>query len=657
MNKNLQVILTSGLILFLELSLIRFLPAYILYFGFFTNFVLLASFFGIGLGFILTKIKYNLINFFPILLFCLIVLVKFFSIGVDLENNQIIFFKGETDDEPFSLPAFILLPLLYLIIASTFACLSQTLGRLFSESTRPVKTYTLDILGSILGILLFYLLSIFFSFPPPVWFFLFSVCFLPLVFKRKKILVISLIFLLATILISIDTGTERTFWSPYSKLTLFLDSDGGGNLLANNIHHQFFSRLKGAQFYLLTFGELKKSVKMDEILIIGPGTGQDVTAALTFGAQHIDAVDIDPKILEIGRNYHPEHPYQNPKVTQINDDGRHYLKTTTKKYDLIILALTDSLAINASLGEVRLESYLFTTDGFTDARNRLKPDGAFVMYNNYREDWLINRLKEMLTQSFGRAPEVIPFSTITGAVLIAKQSTLPPLSPTTFTNNPSDNWPFLYLKEPGIPLFYIPILAITLVLSIGLVLAALSLNVNQAKWSLTRGAIFFLLGAAFALLETKSIVQLNLLFGATWFVNVIAFIGILLTVLAACLVTLKWRFNNLWLTILLILISLLIQFLFPLKELLNLSPEIRFIASIPFFYAPIFFANLFFTSLFQHGKNPQLDFGFNLLGLVLGGMIEYLSLVTGYSNLSLIAALFYLLAGALAWYHKGTAKT
>ena len=98
----------------------------------------------------------------------------------------------------------------------------------------------------------------------------------------------------------------------------------------------------------------------DEVLILGAGSGTDVAAALRHGAKHVTAVDIDPVILRLGAERHPDKPYSDPRVTVVNDDARHFLRTTTKKYDLVVFALIDSLTVQSSFAGVRLESYMFT---------------------------------------------------------------------------------------------------------------------------------------------------------------------------------------------------------------------------------------------------------------------------------------------------------
>ena len=70
------------------------------------------------------------------------------------------------------------------------------------------------------------------------------------------------------------------------------------------------------------------------------------------------------------------------------DDGRNFLRSTPRQYDLIVYALVDSLVLHSGYSNIRLESYLFTTQAFDDVRKHLKPDGLFVMYNYFRQGGL-----------------------------------------------------------------------------------------------------------------------------------------------------------------------------------------------------------------------------------------------------------------------------
>src|SRR5207302_284468 len=127
----------------------------------------------------------------------------------------------------------------------------------------------------------------------------------------------------------------------------------------------------------------------DDVMVIGAGSGNDLSHALRYGVKRIDAVEIDPVIQDIGIHHHPNQPYSDPRVVPHLDDGRHFLRTTEQKYDLVVYALVDSLILHSGYANIRLESYLFTEQAFEDVRRVLKPGGVFVMYNYYRQGWIV----------------------------------------------------------------------------------------------------------------------------------------------------------------------------------------------------------------------------------------------------------------------------
>src|SRR5205085_10964351 len=173
----------------------------------------------------------------------------------------------------------------------------------------------------------------------------------------------------------------------------------------NNIFHQSMAPVEQKEYFYqwpyAVFGDT-----FDNVLILGAGSGTDVAAALRHGARHVDAVEIDPVILRLGRERHPDRPYSDPRVTIINDDARHFLRTSTKKYDLVVFALIDSLTLQSSFSGVRLESYMFTAESFRDVRKHLTRNGVLVIYNYFRERWLVDRLANTAVAAFGTEPYV-----------------------------------------------------------------------------------------------------------------------------------------------------------------------------------------------------------------------------------------------------------
>ena len=100
----------------------------------------------------------------------------------------------------------------------------------------------------------------------------------------------------------------------------------------------------------------------------------------------------------------PNDPYADPRVEVFITDGRAFLQSSRRTYDVILFALPDSLTLVSGQSALRLESYLFTREAFETVRARLNPGGVFAMYNFYRERWLVDRLAGTLQTVFGAAP-------------------------------------------------------------------------------------------------------------------------------------------------------------------------------------------------------------------------------------------------------------
>jgi len=151
--------------------------------------------------------------------------------------------------------------------------------------------------------------------------------------------------LVLLVVLGIESFQANTSWSPYYKITATPEKALGGNLKidVNGVphqSHQSYEFAPGKGVY-----QVAKPGNLDDVLVIGSGGGNDVAVALHNGAKHVDAVEIDPELLELGEKNHPDKPYSDPRVTTHVDDGRAFLERTNKKYDLIVLALPDSITL------------------------------------------------------------------------------------------------------------------------------------------------------------------------------------------------------------------------------------------------------------------------------------------------------------------------
>ena len=103
--------------------------------------------------------------------------------------------------------------------------------------------------------------------------------------------------------------------------------------------------------------------------------------------------------------------------------------------------------------------------------------------------------------------------------------------------------------------------------------------------------------------------------------------------------------------------SLIVAYVVPLDALLDLAPVPRFVAAVSVAFAPVFLANLIFSQRFRDVGASTVAFAANLLGAMLGGVLEYGALVLGYRNLLLGVALLYGLAFVTGRRHLGAVPT
>ncbi len=644
-----RLVLTSGTLLFVELVLLRWIPANVTYIGFFANFLLMASFLGIGIGILLGR-QFAKVSWspFPGLLLLVIALILGAKLDVQIRaSNEIFFGLSESHAADAN---FVVLPLVFVLVAAVMGALALPLGSLLG-SMPPLRAYALDIVGSIGGIGLFTGLSVL-STEPPVWFGVLALLLTGLALARRltRFSLINAVFVLATCGLVLGATASGDLWSPYYRITVQRPTGSDATISVNGIPHQAMHAVEVGQtpaepFYDQIY-QWFPGRSFGHALVIGAGSGTDTAYALANKVRAVDAVEIDPRILELGEREHPDHPYSDPRVRRYVDDGRAFLRASSDRYDLIVFALPDSLTLVSTSANLRLESFLFTREAFTSARDHLAPDGVFVLYNYYRQPWLLAKIEGMLADVFGTQPLVRRYDAAIGsaAVLAASAVAFPvsgqaalAASPTEFPSGATDDWPFLYLRDRSIASYYLIALAfVLLVAAVGTALAGRLVAVPLAAFS----PHFFLLGAAFLLLETRSLTIFSLLFGTTWTVNAMAFAAILASVLLAIAANALTRppravlYSGL-------AAALFIAYVLPPSALLFDPAWLRYLAGAVIAFAPVFFANLVFTASFRDTKTADMAFASNLLGAMVGGVLEYAALIAGYQALLIIVAVLY----------------
>jgi SAM-dependent methyltransferase len=720
----------SFIILFLELAAIRWFPAHVLYLTFFTNVVLLAAFLGMSVGCLAASHRRNYLRWTPLLLVvaqavALAVELSSFIKFVDVGNQpspQQIYFGTEyhsQDLSRYAIPVEVLCGFFFLIIALAFIGPGQELGRSLKQWPNRLQAYTLNIAGSLAGIVIFAACS--WLEVKAFWWFLLVAAGLSYFyfispahrFKRIGWGSLTALLLLLVVWLAAFTperrgqSTAQQLWSPYYRIDF---NPADLSLSVNLIYHQqMVSRNEKFPAYALPHLLNRDAGRpaFENVLIIGAGSGNDVSRALQWGAKHVDAVEIDPAIYRLGKAYHPDNPYGDQRVEIHLDDGRNFLRATDRKYDLIIYALVDSLVLHSGYSNIRLESFLFTRQAFEDVRRHLKPNGTFVIYNYFRQGWLAQRLKIGLDEVFGPdnsivltlpyreliEPEKATFGDFTiffagdnselrNAFALRphywlKNDEAPgPASPNGFQRplqtevqwsqltprnseqfglatvlpaegglrTATDDWPFLYLRKPMIPT--LSWRGMVIMGGLGLLLIALFFP-RQTHNRLANGFLdrqLFFLGAGFMLIETKAVVTMALLFGGTWIVNSIVFIAVLVMILLANLWTFTSKPARLWPYYTGLLISLALNVIVPLDAFLGMNRAIQVLGSCLLVFVPVFFAGVIFAASFKRSAQPDRAFGMNIAGAMMGGLAEYGSMALGFKYVALIAIVFYALS-------------
>jgi hypothetical protein len=632
--------------LFVELALIRWVSANNVFVNNATNFVLLASFLGIGIGFLNARTGRDYVRWTPVALLLLVGFVLAFPVVVETISGPNPYHgRGSMN----ALPQPLSLTIVFVLVVGVMAGLGQAVARIFVRF-QPLNAYRLDILGSIAGIVAFSVLA-FLDQPPAVWGSVAGVGLVVLLLPRARWWQLGAVAGIIALLV-LESLTPGQMWSPYNKLTIQNKHAGGQRAIAvsaNNVPYQTAESLgamrRANAVYFYPYRHVTRA-SLGNVLIIGAGTGNDVAVALSEGARHVDAVEIDPLLLLRVGQAHPDHPYRDSRVTMHVDDGRAYLEDTHQQYNLILFALPDSVAALAGQSAIRLESFLLTEQSLAAAKSHLAPGGTFAMYNYY-QPFLLSRYATTIEDVYHQTPcaEVQPGHP-GGRVLAVL--TVHPGGPvagcTTHWHGPSlapatDDHPFPYLQRASIPTNFLRMLGLILLGSL------LLIRLGGGRF---RGMWFYIdlafMGAAFLLLETKNIVQFALLFGTTWFVNSLVFAGVLLAVYIAIETARRVRLPRPALLYGALIASLALAWLVPQESLLTLPVVARFFAGSALAFAPIFLANLVFAQRFSDVHNSGTAFAVNLLGAMVGGALEYLSLITGYHVLLIVIGALYGLA-------------
>lgn len=719
-NPTPSLFLVSVLGLFLELLLIRWVSTEIRIFAYLQNTILVVCFLGLGMGcwdsgrrpFVLRDVLMPL----AILVGLLAVPTTRVALGEistllnAFEDMEVWGSNAKIGWERFLHPlaGLVLTFMLLVLVWDIFVPFGRLLGRLLADHPRTIWAYSVNVAGSLVGIWLFVALSAL-DLPPVAWFA--AVAALSLYFvgreKRAKALEFALLaaIVVAAGLAGWEAGALDSHWSPYQKLVTYATSEltesrqseqtswdqlkgqrhfhypRGGQyvIMVNNFGYQnmidldpdrvardpekFHPAMRGYSQYDIP---ARFHPRHEKVLIVGAGSGNDVAGALRNGAREVVAVEIDPVIIQLGKQHHPEKPYDDPRVRIVNDDARSYFATSPDKFDVIVFGLLDSHTTTA-MTNARLDHYVYTRESLQHAASLLNPGGVVVLSFWSQKSFITDRMATALAEVFGHQPLTFTLPTsaygwggmqfVTGdQSTVAKQlaadahlrdlveewQKADPISFAGATRVSTDDWPYLYLEGPRIPVLY-GLLAGLLVLLFLRGIRQLGHGAIACEWD-RQSWHFFFLGAAFMLLEVQNVSKAAVVLGNTWVVNAVIISGILAMVLLANAVAAAWPRLPVGVAYVGLVGSCLGLYFLDLSRLAFLPYVSKATIVGGLTSLPMLFSGIVFIRSFAIADRKDVALGANLFGSLVGGLLQTMTFVVGIKALLVVVAALYLLA-------------
>lgn len=596
---------------------------------------------------------------------------------------------------------------LMVLLWAVFVPVGRLLGALMSDHPNTIWAYSANVAGSLVGIWLFVLASALYL-PPVAWFGLFAVGAALFAGTGGRSRAGDLGLLGALVALAAVAGFEPVYeatrWTPYQKLSYrdqardadsysglprwlrgerrgFTHAPGQTFIAVNNTGYQatidlrpeaiegadpekFPPQQRGYSQYDLP-AKLHPAPKSG--LIVGAGSGNDAAGMLRNGVERVVAVEIDPGIIEIGRKHHAERPYDDPRCVLVNDDARSFFATTPETFDVISFGLLDSHTTTA-MTNARLDHYVYTVESLTRARALLNPGGVMVLSFEAQKPFIADRMSRAIEQVFGYKPLVfrVPFNGygwgglvfVIGdtpgaapariaadpklAPLVAEwQKEAPPELPGT-TRLATDDWPYIYLEEPTVPVLYY-LLGATLAVLFGYGLLKLKLAGALKQWGGSSWHFAFL-GAAFMLLEVQNVSKAAVVLGNTWAVNAVIISGVMVMILFANLLVARLPNIPMAPVYALLVLSCVGLYFLDLSRFAFLPYTTKALVVGTLTSLPMLFSGIVFIRSFAATERKDAALGANLMGSLVGGLLQSMTFVTGIKALLLVVALLYLAA-------------
>ncbi|MBI5641214.1 MAG: hypothetical protein HZA17_12400 [Nitrospirae bacterium] len=662
-SPSLQIAAATFGILSLELAMIRWTSGQVRVFAYFNNLVLIASFLGMGLGLVLGRRHGGLLHWtLPTLAAITLVLGFAEPLGlvhIAFPDTSIHLWGAEFSIEGIGqlVVNYVIFLCLIVAIVVLFLFAGSAVGSLFPRLP-ALKAYRWDLVGSLLGVVGVTIVTAM-GYGPWAWLALAVVPFAWLSRRPSSLVAgVAVLFVAAY-------SAGGAYFSPYNRIDLRFEPDSIG-LDVNRDFHQSMHDLSDEGIVASARPEDVRGMhrvydlpfvinnRRATALIVGAGTGNDVAEAIRQGYGRIHSVDIDPEIIELGRQLHPERPYEDRHVKVVVDDARAFFENHQGEvFDAVVFGLLDSHSMFTSLSSLRLDNFVYTEEGIRAAWQHVAPEGHLsVSFSIFGGAWIFDRLYWTIAKATGREPIAFLHGMHYGCTFIVAgpQANLdlsgvefPQVAPTTdrsLVKTTSDDWPFLYVRPGVFPWGYILVLCFLLIFAV----CATVLAFGKSGLRKDFDPVLFLMGEAFLLIETRGVTALSLLFGSTWVVNSAVFAGIFVMALLANEVVIRFRPSRplVWFPWLLASV-LLVWAVFP-STLSGLPIMERGAVGGLLNALPVGFAGIIVSILLARSRNPAASLGSNLLGSVFGGCLEYLSMITGLRALALVALFIYVVA-------------
>lgn len=308
--------------------------------------------------------------------------------------RNVIFLRGAAPGFSETVVGSLLLLAPYCLLAGYLLTLACRLLAEHQESGAIGRVYVLDILGDIVG-------GVLFSFVLVVWFDHFACLYVPAALNLTAALLVAarsgrrllaagclLLGTASAAVAGLDLETRSTQWQHPGQEIVYRGNSPYGRLVVTHLAGQYTFIENGVVLFSTQCAEeieetvhfaMAQRPKARSVLILGGGITGTAREVLKYGVQRVDYVELDPLVLEVGRRLLPD-ALADPRIHVIQTDGRLWIKQTQDRYDVLI--------VDAPEPSTSQLNRLYTREFFAEAARVLAPDGVLSLRLGEYDDWI-----------------------------------------------------------------------------------------------------------------------------------------------------------------------------------------------------------------------------------------------------------------------------